>query len=183
MQHKCYLGIVFSLNQNSDLRFLPLGLGKLRPADRSSLAMSLTLPNYGKVALKFCYLEQIGVPKCGAQAKYVIFLWMFGNRLHDRTVDDDQVFRCCLHGPTLLDVPCLPNCTGAIERSCSRAGLFPIGRIYSTLTVVIIADGSGERHPIIVRHLENTSDFTLAAVRALITVKIETNTDDSTLNL
>ncbi|KYQ46683.1 hypothetical protein ALC60_14314 [Trachymyrmex zeteki] len=83
----------------------------------------------------------------------------------------------------MRDVPCLPNCTGAIERSCSRAGLLPIGRIYSTLAVVIIADGSGKRHPIIVRHLENSSDFTLVAIRALITVKIETNTDDSSSNL
>jgi len=42
-------------------------------------------------------------------------------------------------------VPCLPNCSSAIERSCSRAGLLStIGRIYDTLAVVIIADGGGE---------------------------------------
>ena len=36
---------VFSLNQNSDLRFLSFGLGEFRPADRSSLTMPLTLPS------------------------------------------------------------------------------------------------------------------------------------------
>lgn len=40
---------------------------------------------------------------------------MLGDRLHDRAVDDDQVFRCRLHGTALLGVTRVEEKRGPLQ--------------------------------------------------------------------
>ena len=47
-------------------------------------------------------MKEIGITKGCAQAEYVVPLWMFGYRLHNRTVDDYKMFGRRFDGPILL---------------------------------------------------------------------------------
>lgn len=49
-------------------------------------------------------MEEISVPEGGAQTEDVVALGMLRNGLHDRPVNDDQMFGRCLHGTTLARV-------------------------------------------------------------------------------
>lgn len=64
---------------------------------------------------RFLHLEQIGIPERGAETKYVIPLGMLGNRLHNRSIDDNQVFRCRLHGSALLGIAGVEKKRGALQ--------------------------------------------------------------------
>lgn len=49
-------------------------------------------------------LEEIGIAERGAKAENVISFRVFGDRLHDGTVDDDQMFWGRLHRSTFARI-------------------------------------------------------------------------------
>jgi len=68
-----------------------------------------------RLLLRFSYLKQIGVSERGAQTEYVIPLGVFGNRLHNRSVNDNQMFRCRLHGSALLGIAGVEKKRGTLQ--------------------------------------------------------------------
>lgn len=60
-------------------------------------------------------LKQISVSKRRAQTEYVIPFGMFRNRLHYRTVNDDQMLRSRLHRSTLSRIARIEQEGGAFQ--------------------------------------------------------------------
>jgi hypothetical protein len=49
-------------------------------------------------------LKQVSITERSAKAKYVIALGMFGNRLHNGAIDDDQMLGRRFNRPTLARI-------------------------------------------------------------------------------
>lgn len=60
-------------------------------------------------------LKKIGIPERSAQTKNVITFWMLGNWLHNRTINDNQMFWCRLDGSALTRITRIKEEGGALQ--------------------------------------------------------------------
>jgi hypothetical protein len=73
----------------------------------TQLMDSLWLKNRKKIGCVLCvcvYLKEIGISERCTKTKDEVTLWMFGYRLHDGTVYDDEMFGCGFDVATLAGI-------------------------------------------------------------------------------